>query len=240
MRPRAVNSYFHCGDLGDVISFLPVMRQLGGGRLVLGNWQGRGGREPMTQERFDAIAPLLKLQPYITEVAYEHDAKDITHSTVGFRQTAVPRLGEAHTLVSWHGDYFKIPEVDTSPWLTVPCPSEETKGKTIFCRTKRYQNPKFSWRQAADRYQDAIFIGFQDEHQAMCLSCGRSIPWRKTQNLLEVAELIAGSDRVISNQTVHWWIAFALNVPTMQESDPINLNSMIRRENSQYFLGAYP
>jgi len=216
------------------------MRQLGGGELILGNWQGIGAREPMTRHRFEVMAPLLEIQPYITKLSYQDDPPNVTHNTFQFRQTTMPRIGEAHTLVNWHGDHFNIPDVDISPWLTGITPSEESKGKVIFARTLRYTNPQFRWARAGQLYPHAMFVGFEDEWRAMCLASGRPIEWRKTENLLQVAELIAGSDLLISNQNVHFWIACGMGHPVIQETDRNNLNSVIRRDNAQYFLGPYP
>lgn len=214
---------------------------MGGGQLILGNWGGIGAREPMTLERYAAIAPLLERQPYINALSFEHDPRGLTHSTVNFRATKM-REGEAHNLVNWQADFFGLrQDVDLSPWIEGIEPSEESKGKTIFARTLRYRNPQWNWRLVADQYAaNALFVGHEDEWRDLCQQTGRQIPWRKTDNLLQVAELIKGSDLLISNQTVHWWIAFGIGHPTIQESDPANLNSIIRRPGAEYFLGPYP
>ncbi len=234
-----MNVFRHTGDLGDVLAFLPVMRAMGGGQLILGNVNGIGAREPMTLERYSAIAPLIEIQPYVNALSFEHDARGVTHCCHHFRQTPM-REGEKHTLVNWIADYFGVKDVDLSPWLTGIEPSEESKGKTIFARTLRYRNPQWRWQAVVDNHLNAMFIGFEDEWRDLCLVTGRQVPWRKTENLLEVAQLIKGSEQLISNQSCHWWIAFAMNVPTTQETDRNNINSIIRRDNARYEMGAFP
>lgn len=228
-----MNVYRHSGDLGDVVAGLAVMRQLGQGQLILGNVNGNGAREPMNEARFAALAPLIERQPYITGVSHEHDAKGVTHDFANFRSTAC-RVGAEHTLVNWQGDFFGIPDVDLTPWIHWITPSAETKGKAVFARTRRYHGEKFNWSSIIDRFPDAIFVGFQDEHVEFCLGVNKEIPWRKTANLLEVAELIAGSEILVSNQCVASWIAMAMGHRLIQEVCHWSVNSIIRRDNAEF------
>lgn len=228
-----MNVYRHTGDLGDVIAGLAIMRQLGHGQLILGNVNGAGAREPMNETRFAAIAPLIERQPYIFGVSHEHDAKGVTHDFANFR--SIPcRIGEAHTLTNWQGDYFKIDPVDLSPWLANVSPSDETAGKVVFARTQRYHGTKFNWPAIASQFSDAIFVGFHDEHREFCNVARKEVPWRQTSNLLEVAELIAGSEMLVSNQCVASWIAMAMGHQLIQEVCHWSVNSIIRRDNAEF------
>lgn len=229
-----MNVYRHRGDLGDIVAFLPVIRQLGGGQLILGNVGGVGThRELMDETRFNAIAPLIRLQPYIAALSHEHDAKGVTHDAAEFRTQAC-RIGEDHNLVNWQGDYFGVPDVDVSPWLSGITPAEETRGRAVFARTPRYHGSNFNWAEIAQRFPDAIFVGFEDEHRAFCEAAGKSISWRPTANLLEVAELIAGSEILVSNQCVASWIAMGMGHRLIQEVCHWSVNSIIRRDNAEF------
>lgn len=235
-----MNVFRHTGDLGDVLAALPVIRSMGGGQLILGNVNGVGAREPMSEERYAAIAPLIRLQPYITELSHEHDARGITHDLARFRETRM-RDGEAHNLVHWQSDHFGLRhEVDLSPWLTGIEPSEETRGKVVFARTLRYRNPQWNWAQVANNNPNAIFVGLEAEWVDMCNVACRQIPWRKTSNLLEVAQLIKGSDLFISNQSVGFWIALGTGHPLILEGDVNNNNCVIRRFHASYEMGRFP
>lgn len=229
---EAVNVYRHTGDLGDIIAGLAVMRQLGPGQLILGNVDGTGARELMNEERFNALAPLLRLQPYLCGVSHEHDAKGVTHDFTDFRLTPA-RIGEEHTLVNWQGDFFGL-NVEVDPWLHGVVPSYETKGKAVFARTTRYHGADFNWKAIAKEWPNAIFVGFHDEHKAFCQHAYCDVSWRPTSNLLEVAELIAGSEILISNQCVASWIAMGMGHRLIQEVCHWSINSIIRRENAEF------
>lgn len=228
-----MNVYRHRGDLGDIIAFLPVIRQLGGGQLILGNVGGVGThRELMDEARFNAIAPLIETQTYIAAVSHEHDARGVTHDAANFRDHPC-RIGEDHTLVNWQGDYFGV-EVDVSPWLNGITPAEETRDKAVFARTQRYHGDKFNWQGIVQQYPNAIFVGFEDEHREFCRAAGKEVPWRPTANLLEAAQLIAGSEILVSNQCVMSWIAMAMGHPLIQEVCHWSVNSIIRRDNAEF------
>lgn len=151
------NVFFHTGDLGDIIAALPAIRSLGGGYLILGNRHGRGGREQMNQARFNVIAPLLDVQPYLTGVEFLDDApavrhgtdrtdetnKDlksiVTHDFTRFREHRPPEAkrpdgslghgGAGYNLATWQGSYFGVKEVDLSPWLHVPDGDTELRNE---------------------------------------------------------------------------------------------------------------
>lgn len=236
IKVKSSHVFQHHGDLGDIVAALPVIRQLGGGYLILGNRNGVGAREPMTRKRFDAIAPLLAEQPYITGVHLEDDTphERITHDFSRFREHA-PRYG--YNLATWQADYFGVGDLDLSPWLTVK-PNPESNGLAIFARTVRYHNPEFQWVKVVERHAgSAMFVGLEweweiwsREHQA-----ASKVSYRPTANLLEVAELIAGSLVLVANQTCTFWIGAALGHRLIQETDIYNLNSVVPRENATYF-----
>lgn len=230
-----MNVYRHTGDLGDVIAGLAVMRQLGPGQLILGNVNGAGAREPMDEVRFSVISPLIACQPYITAVSHEHDAKGVTHDFANFRNMAC-RIGEEHNLVNWQGDFFGDKDIDLTPWLHGVVPSEETKGKAVFARTTRYHGTKFNWPGIIRQWHSrAIFVGLEEDYTAFRVATGKDhVPWRRTSNLLEVAELIAGSELLVSNQCVASWIAMAMAHPLIQEVCHWSVNSIIRRDNAEF------
>lgn len=228
-----MNVYRHSGDLGDIVAGLAVMRQLGNGQLILGNYNGAGAREPMDEVRFKAIAPLLERQPYIFGVSHEHEAKGVTHDFSQFRMIPC-RIGEEHTLVNWQGDYFGIADVELSPWLHGVTPAEESRGKAVFARTTRYHGSNFNWPEIVERWPDGLFVGFQDEHEAFCKAARKDVQWYPTNDLLGVAELIAGSEILVSNQCVASWIAMAMGHPLIQEVCHWSVNSIIRRENAEF------
>ena len=66
------NKFLHSGDIGDIIAALPSIRQLGGGELIITEPNLPGTyRQSMRGARFDAIAPILREQSYITDIRFE-------------------------------------------------------------------------------------------------------------------------------------------------------------------------
>jgi hypothetical protein len=240
-----MNVFSHSGDLGDCLASLPTIRQLGGGRLILGNRNGRGARELMTKERFEVIAPLLREQEYVSEVIYQDDPSDVTHDFHHFRTKPPPQgkgCGElGYNLATWQAHWFGIAprELDLSPWLKVT-PGSWTEGWTVvdyasLSRSLRYRNPGFPWATLLQEHCPARFVGLQEEYDQFSPG-GAHVNYTPTDNLLQVAQLIAVSRIFIGNQSAPMWVALGLGHPLIQEMDqcPMNRNSVVERDNAQY------
>ena len=90
-----MNTFKHSGDLGDIIYSLPTIRALGGGILYLDPAGGESdpyiraqcvdGKTRLNKQTIDFLSPLLKLQPYITDVRYWNGEK-VTYNLDEFRQ----------------------------------------------------------------------------------------------------------------------------------------------------------
>lgn len=224
------NVFFHSGDLGDIIAALPTIRQLGGGKLVIGHQPGVGNREAMKGARFDAIRPLLEAQPYITEVEYDDHPTNVTHNLALFRNTGI-RYGES--LAHWQARYCGITNLDVSPWLEVG--HFEPNGRVVINRSARYHNMFFPWGELAYRHREgAFFVGLQSEHAEFEKKYRTGIRYLHTPDLLELAKWIAGCKLFIGNQSAPFWIAAGLGVPLIQETIGHDPNSIIERENAIY------
>jgi hypothetical protein len=60
--------------------------------------------------------------------------------------------------------------------------------------------------------QDAVFVGLAEEHRAFEQAMGWSIPHYQTESMLDVAEVIAGADMFIGNQSQCLALAIGLGV----------------------------
>lgn len=224
--------FFHVGDCGDIIAALPVMRQLGGGEIVIGN--GRIGtiREPLKGARYDSIRPLLEAQPYIDSVSYEESPVGITHDFSRFRELN-ESLGE--NLSQWQARYFGIKNLDMNPWLYLPKKIKKT-GQVLFSRSSRYHNAEFPWKELLEKHKNNCgLVGFGIEIQEFQNEFG-FIKHIQTKNLLELAEAISGCELFIGNQSCPCWIAMGLGVPIIQEVWPEHPNSIVNRSNSQFIF----
>lgn len=225
----------HSGDLGDVLSSLPAVRQLGGGRYLLGPHVGPGApREPMTPWRAAFLIPLLEAQPYIKSAKFSDKPERVTYDFSMFRVNTKVIFGES--LAHWHGRHvgIKPSKLDVSPWLQVK-PADETLGRIVFARSPRHHHRDFPWQYLTFKFRTrAMFVGTREEHQMFCSRFGR-VEYRRVENALEMAQLIAGSDWFYGNQSLPCWIALGLGHNLTQEGFPAAPNSKIVRENAGYF-----
>jgi hypothetical protein len=204
-----MNHHGHCGDLGDIIWALPTIRATGGGTLYLVNNPGRM-TFPMTQDRANAIRPLLLQQPYITDVLFA--GNDTSHVTAidGFRDHCHGGRNLADAHLATHGLPFSH---RNHPWLRVD--TVEDISPVAFSCTARYQNDQFPWQRMVEEYgRHAVFLGTQDEHTTFVSRYG-NVPYVQTDDLLQAARIIAGSRLFISNQGCLHSIAEGLKCNTI-------------------------
>lgn len=234
------NTFLSTGDLGDSLALLPIVRHLGGGAFILCPHEGEGGpREPMTEARANFLLPLIAAQPYITAATFSEHPQGVTHDFSHFRVTHRHLHGES--LVGWQARHFRLDpaSIDLSPWLTVT-PSQETAGRVVMSRSTRYRSQEFPWRRLIQKYyRTALFIGLSDEHADFERRVGK-VQHRPVSNALEIAELIAGSQLFVGNQSFPCWIAMALGVNLIQELYPQIPNSKIHRPNAVFASRAFP
>lgn len=210
------NTFLHSGDLGDAIYAMHIVSALGGGQIFL---VSRPVTKAFTPERVAALKPLLMAQPYIVDVVDGEPLEPVTHDFSTFRQGGHPF---GNNLVELQARWVerrlttKIPPV-TGAWLSVP--DVEYNGRVVVHRSARYQNANFPWKQLAAHYGDRmIAVGFPEEHQALERVTNRKIEFARTNDLLELAQLIAGAALFMGNQSSPLAVAIGLGVPVMQET----------------------
>lgn len=210
-----MNRFQHHGDLGDIISCLPAVRQLGGGEFILAPYPHRGGgpREPMTSKRAAFLLPLLKAQPYIVDARFEERPEGITHDFSDLR-LRTQKDDANHSLADWHANHLGITEpLDTSPWLQCR-PDSNYIGKVIFARSERYNNTEFPWGKLFGRYAgNAVFIGFANEVHKILTTAIRHkarLALPQISNALEMAGIIAAGRLAVMNQSFPLWVALGL------------------------------
>lgn len=218
----------HGGDLGDIIAALPILRQLGGGQIVLFHDPeapvGMRGRESLEGARFEAIKPLLAAQEYVYGVDW-----GVGVDTKNFRLTPRP-MNES--LLERQARHAGVWPLDQSPWLTVP---ESTPHKRIVCaRSARYHNPiPFPWKELSQTYGDRLlFVGLPAEHAAFEQVVGCRVEHAKTENFLDIATLMAGAPQVVCNQSAPLWVAIGLGCKIICEANAEVPNSQIHRSGS--------
>jgi hypothetical protein len=238
--------FFHSGDLGDIIASLPTIRQLGGGDLVIGQRMWRplvGNRENMRGKRYQVIEPLLKSAPYLTNVIYDDQPPKVAYDLSQFRPITARLLSASRlekiignkikltNLVALQARYLGIKNIDVSPWIKVD-PEPAARGKIVIARSARNHHPRFPWPWLVQTHRTKmVFIGLPEEHREFEREFGK-VEHLPTQDLLQVARLIAGSDLFIGNQGCPAWIAMAIGHKLIQETNDNEFSSVIERPNA--------
>jgi hypothetical protein len=219
----------HSGAFGDLVYSLPIVKHFGGGEFYLHldqiNWIGQHyyGSSPdpvhqgrLNQQDYESIAPLLAAQDYITSVDIMTPATEITHNLDRFRP---PFVGHPGNYVDIYAAVFGITDAATqaqlrnTAWLTVPNPRTLEGRDIVINRTARWLPGRISdkWDMWARGWEKrSIFVGLPEEYAAFRQVIGWDIPYQPTNNLLELAEYIAGAETFIGNQSVGLAIAIGL------------------------------
>lgn len=228
-----MNSYKHSGTAGDLIYSLPIVKHTGGGKFYLHldqiNWIGKYyyNSEPapfhqnrMNQKDFDFLKPLLESQDYIHSVEIlDTKSTEITHNLDNFRTAFVRHPGN---YVDIYAETFGFTDNEIkqnlrqTPWLSVPEPTIIDGKDIIINRTSRWLPPTLSpiwndWKEQGLENR-SLFIGLPEEHLAFEAVTGWSVEYKKTNNALEMAKIIAGASNFIGNQSMALSIAIGLGV----------------------------
>lgn len=228
-------TFYHAGDIGDVIHSIPTIESLGGGILYLGkrcdlehNCHPRDG---ISRSAFAALRDLLLLQPCIKDVIYSDTIPDVDYDLNWFRGhwkgwfnnlyrrvwqrngwTKPVSLQWMH-LAAWGIDYLD----ETKPWLTVDGAVSMTWKDVIFHRTERSNNSLFPWGKVREKYGDrAVFVGFEHEHEHFEQRFGK-VDYYPTDTLLDLARIIAGSRLMVCNTSAPHAIAEGMKKPILLE-----------------------
>lgn len=205
------------GDLGDIIVMLATLKHRGG---VYDIYLRDNGTTKGIVTRIGVIRPLLEAQPYINAVRIWKREK-IQWASEDFRKghhrVDAPLAASHASSAKADGFITDLPDF-SQPWLTAE-PSPKTKGRVVIARSPRYNNPHFPWTEVLKYLGDrALFVGMQGEHEALQNATGCKVEYQPTKDLLEVAQLIAGADWFIGNQSSPMTIAEALKHPRIQET----------------------
>lgn len=217
----------HSGKLGDIIYSLPTVRALGGATMLLHDNRAIGHRLPAEQR--DSIAQLLRMQPYITAVEDYQGQPDAIDLDVFRRRPVSENLAEQH-LRSFDLD----PAEKDRRWLWVDRPELLARKAVVFHRSRNLHNPHFPWAAICQKYgRLAVFVGTPAEHERFVSESG-PIDYYPTENLADLARVIAGCRLFVGNQSCAYAIAEGLKVDTIQETSPQYPNCVFQRENAIY------
>jgi hypothetical protein len=256
-----MTTYRHSGTLGDLIYSLAVVKKMTPGRYMVaidnieacvakysfGNpdWAevDPAHRGRFTTQDYEWLRPLLERQSYITDTCTWHvgDAEpDVDLDQ--FRGTLF-RGFEGNYVQAYHmafGLPFKLSDYET-PWLEADA---KRVAAIVVSRTFRYRdsNGDTIWREIAhDTNLDlaGIFLGTKAEHEDFVRATGVHIPHYPVNDFLEMANIIAGCDLFLGNQSFAYSLAAGLGKDSVLETIKIkplaNNECYFPRSNIQYF-----
>jgi hypothetical protein len=219
--------YKHSGATGDLIYSLPIVQHSGGGAFYLHlnqmDWIGQHyyGSAPapfhqgrMTQGDFEYMRSFMEAQPYITYFGVMEPTIEITHNLDRFRPLFV---GHPANYLDLYAQVHGVdPELMYTPWITVPCPRTIEGRPIVVNRTARWTgstpNPVWADLKAQGGEEQAVFVGLPEEYDAFRTATGWDIPHYQTQTMLELAEVIAGAESFVGNQSQAYALAVGLGV----------------------------
>lgn len=228
--------------MGDVIYSLPTVKALGGGLLYLDIEGGKSEPEVQkqhsrgfinfTRSMYDTLYPLLKQQPYITDVQIWQG------QTVDYNLDQARRLmhNQRMNLVAlWLTAFNLDPSTYNQTWLTLNSPPLRLNKPILVNRTVRYHSKyHWWWGNAPALAQQGIFIGLEKEHDIFQYTYDVRIEYFKAQDALQIAQLLAGSQILVGNQSFIMSLAHGLGTPYLEEAYDYAPTSIFQRENGKY------
>lgn len=193
--------YSHSGGHGDIIYSLVAVNKIGPGYY----------KTTFDDRFYRNIKPLLEAQPFIKECLPETSPAIVTHNLDLFRVTN--GIGRVPLIIN-HLMAFNLPQDDwNKPWLTVP-KKQLVKGKYALINvTPRYPAAGFDWQKEINylksKYKQVFYIGYE----ADMVGPFENLEYFRTDNALELAQLIEGCEVLSCNQSFALTIAQGLGKP---------------------------
>lgn len=256
-----MKTFKHSGTFGDIIYGLSLVKQLGGGKLYLqldninritqhyyGTLPNPFHRGRMTESDYEFMKEFMLCQNYIEDFAIWNSVTDkITDDLDLFRPLFVRHPGN---YVDVFADVWQINDpgarhtMRNQAWLTVTNPKRIPGKDQIINRTSRWIQPNLNpiYNDLRDQGAEttALFVGLESEYEKFKTDTGWNIDYYPTRTMLELAEIIAGADQFIGNQSMALSLAIGLGVPfacELRRDLPLERNECYFPEhpNGEYF-----
>jgi len=243
-KKKRVKTYKHSGDMGDIIFSLPAIRALGGGVLYLDpkggekedlvRWgNGAYNNTKLTEKSIESIKELLEYQEYIKEV------KLWNGEVVDFNLDKFRHHIKYNNLADSHLAAFAIDfEERDTPWIKVPSKIvDDPERDVIVARSCRYHGNYTFW-ETFDRnmIKKATYLGWEKEFEYFKYTYPHfgEVPRKEVQNVLEMAQVIAGAGLFIGNQGLPHALAEALKKNVINEVYRPYPAAVFHREDAKY------
>lgn len=228
------NVFFrHSANAGDLIYSLLAIRQatrITGKRAVIYQLLNEpceywGADHPIgnimfNEYMFNLCKPLIEQQLYVERLEV-WDCHQVQFNIDMIREPEISKeLGLPFgDIRQWIMMYY--PELQAcigEPWLTTGNDISQ-KDYIVVNRTARYNNYKIKYTSLQDYNVPIVFLGVRDEYKEFQKAVPRA-EFYKTNDFLEVAKIIQGSQLFIGNQSSCFAIAEGLGAPRILEVCP--------------------
>lgn len=219
-------TYYHSGNLGDIIYALSAIKLAGGGNLTLGPKQRKTPpcSSPITLENCERLAPLLAAQPYVGKVAFadRHPGTDagidLNHYRTAWSDRELRQRVNVANIAAAHAYVLRVFEQwhPSQTWLS--CDPITTPFFTIH-RSARYHAKSFPWPLVLKRYRSKLlFVGQAHELYDFQKEFDVKLDFWGVTDFLTMARVIAGSRGFLGNQSFPCALAIALGQRVVQET----------------------
>ena len=200
-------------------------------------------RGRFTNKDFDLLLPLLLRQEYINGVLKWHTGDTEPDIDLDRFRGVLFRGFEGNYVQAYHHTFglpFE-PAMLNETWLEADA---VRIAPVVINRTARYRCPNGTgtWQnllEQANITQNGVFVGTLDEHEDFEKSTGFSVQYYAVSDFKELADVIAGADLFMGNQSAAYSIAMGLGKAAVLETIKIkplaNNECYFPRDNCQYF-----
>ena len=253
-----MKSYKHSGTFGDLIYSLAVVKKMGAGRidLAIGNIENcvaQYGYRPdevdvmhrgrFTEQDYELLAPFLNRQSCVLDTAKWYPGNAEPDVDLDRFRGVLFRGFEGNYVQAYHLTFGLpfVPQDLQDPWLEA---DPIRVAPVVINRTARYRCPRGTgtWQNLlaeVDIVKNGVFVGNVNEHEDFVRQTGFAVPYYETKDFKHLADVIAGADLFVGNQSAAYAIAAGLGKDTVLETIKIkplqNNECYFPRPNSQYF-----
>jgi hypothetical protein len=238
---ESLASFSHTGNIGDIWSAIPAMRQffLKTGKLIrlylVKNVRGEyyegavhptkdveGNNVMLNEKMIEMMTPLLLAQGFIKEVItiteQEYKTTDIHCHLEWIREANVGMPN--FPIQKWYSTIFPDLDFDLADkWLEVPDSEKDlAKGKIIVTRSERYTNQMLDYSFLKPYEDDMLFCGTMREYNIFTMTYDLNVRKLNINNFLELAQAIKQCKFHISNQTQAFQLSEGQKIPRMLEA----------------------
>lgn len=215
-----VKTFRHSGKVGDVIFSLPTIKAMGGGTLYLPEIGIQGCR------LYSNLKSFLTQQPYITDVVQipdcdERGSADVTVDVDLDLHFTHPWRGKTN-MVQRYFDVFGIKGDFKQPWVDMQTPEQDY---TVVNITPRFRdNSRVNWKRIMQSITGQVFfVGTVEEYKSFTETVC-AVPYIATDNVYQLAMIIAGAKAVYCNQSLVLALASAMAKKRFVEFKPGKTN----------------